>query len=156
MLRATTERTFCTFWLGNRLRDTTACDFSTSQLPKVVRTWCVLCILTWKCASRRNGVQFLISHLARWLCTRRFSELTFHHPEPQVIGKTQWIASFLPFRAPVSSFFSLFLFSALLTSWLLLSDSSHLCFSICPYCRKLDFETSFEYLSYLNRISIGF
>ena len=33
------------------LRATTACTFSTSQLPKVVRTWCVLCFLTWKCAS---------------------------------------------------------------------------------------------------------
>ena len=35
-----------------------ACTFSTSQLPKVVRTWCVLYILTWKCASRHNGVHF--------------------------------------------------------------------------------------------------
>ena len=47
---------FCTFWLGNVLRATTACTFSTSQLPKVVREWCVLYILTWKCASRHNGV----------------------------------------------------------------------------------------------------
>ena len=43
----------------------------------MVRTWCVLYILTWKCASRHNGVQFFISHLARWLRTRRFSEVTF-------------------------------------------------------------------------------
>ena len=49
---------FCTFWLGNVLRATTACTFSTSQLPKVVRHWGVLYILTWKCASRHNGVQF--------------------------------------------------------------------------------------------------
>ena len=49
---------FCTFSLGNVLRATTACTFSTSQLPKVVRTWCVLHILTWKCASRHNGVHF--------------------------------------------------------------------------------------------------
>ena len=48
----------CTFWLGNVLRATTACTFSTSQLPKVVRSWCVLYILTWKCASRHNGVHF--------------------------------------------------------------------------------------------------
>ena len=47
------------------------------KLPKVVRTWCVLYILTWKCASRHNGVQFFISHLASWLRTRRFSEPTF-------------------------------------------------------------------------------
>ena len=38
------------------LRATTACTFSTSQLPKVVREWCVLYILTSKCASRHNGV----------------------------------------------------------------------------------------------------
>ena len=68
---------FCTFWLQNVLRATTACIFSTSQLPKVVRTWCVLYILTSKCASRHNGVQFFISHLASWLRTRRFSEPTF-------------------------------------------------------------------------------
>ena len=68
---------FCTFWLGNVLRATTACTFSTSQLPKVVRSWCVLYILTWKCASRHNGVHFFISHLARCLRTRRFSEPTF-------------------------------------------------------------------------------
>ena len=49
---------FYTFWLGNVLRATTACTFSTSQLPKVVRTWCVLYILTSKCASRHNGVHF--------------------------------------------------------------------------------------------------
>ena len=68
---------FLTFWLRNVLRATTACTFSTSQLPKVVRQWCVLYILTWKCASRHNGVQFFISHLASWLRTRRFSEPTF-------------------------------------------------------------------------------
>ena len=40
------------------LRATTACTFSTTQLPKVVRSWCVLYIFTWKCASRHNGVHF--------------------------------------------------------------------------------------------------
>ena len=68
---------FCTFWLGNVLRATTACTFSTSQLPKVVRSWCVLYILTWEYASRHNCVQLFISHLASWLRTRRFSEPTF-------------------------------------------------------------------------------
>jgi len=52
---------FCTFWLRNVLRATTACTFSTSQLPKVVREWCALYILTCKCASRHNGVQFLLT-----------------------------------------------------------------------------------------------
>ena len=49
---------FCTFWLGNVLRATTAYAFSTSQVPKVVRSWCALYILTWKRASRHNGVHF--------------------------------------------------------------------------------------------------
>ena len=40
------------------LRATTACTFSTSQLPKVVREWCVFYILTSKRASRHNGVHF--------------------------------------------------------------------------------------------------
>ena len=68
---------FCTFSLSNVLRATTACTFSTSQLPKVVRSSGVLCIFTSKCASRHNGVQFFISHLASWLRTRHFSEPTF-------------------------------------------------------------------------------
>ena len=50
---------FLTFWLGNVLRATTACAFWTSQLPNVVRSWCVLYIFTSKCASRHNGVHFL-------------------------------------------------------------------------------------------------
>ena len=49
---------FCTFLLRNVLRATTACTFSTSQLPKVVRTPGVLPLLTSKCASRHNGVHF--------------------------------------------------------------------------------------------------
>ena len=57
---------------GHVLRATSACAFSTSQLPKVLRCWCVLHILTSECASRHNGVQFFISHLARWLRTHRF------------------------------------------------------------------------------------
>ena len=82
---------------------------------------CVLYILTSKCASRNNGVQFFICYLARWLRTRRFSEPTFDPPEPQIIGKTQCFATFLPFPASASSFFWLFLFSDLLSSSLLFS-----------------------------------
>ena len=103
---------FCTFWLPNVLRAKTACTFSTSQLPKVIRTWCVLYILTSKCASRHNGVQFssLIwphrSAPAAW----GGASLLFDPPVPQIIGKTQCFAAFLPFRAPASSFVWLFLF----------------------------------------------
>ena len=68
---------FCTFWLQNVLRATTACTFSTSQLPKVLRDRQFLTLLTSKCASRHNGVQFFISPVASWLRTHRFSEPTF-------------------------------------------------------------------------------
>ena len=68
---------FCTFWLGNVLRATTAFTFLTSQLPKVVRDRQFLTLLTSKCASRHNGVQFFIAPVASWLRTRRFSEPTF-------------------------------------------------------------------------------
>ena len=87
----------------NVLRATTACTFSTSQLPKVLRDPGVLYILTSKCVSRHNGVQFFLSHLASWLRTRRFSEpikpsgATNH-------WETHCFATFLPFRAPASSF----------------------------------------------------
>ena len=84
----------CAFWLRNPLRATTACTFSTLQLPKVVRQWCVLYI--------------------------------FDPPEPQIIGKTQWIVTFLPFRASASSFFWLFLFSDLLSSVTLPISTFHL------------------------------
>ena len=184
---------FLHFWLRNVLRATTACFFSTSQLPKVVRTWCALYMLISKCASRHNGVHFfdiatsksgpelrcfvhvdldmcfapqrraLFRHLnfQKWsehgvLCTFwlghvlratmvcKFSSLVwpdgsapaalasllFEPPEPQIIGKTQCFATFLPFRASASSFFWLFLFSDLLSSNLsLLSASALLCFS---------------------------
>ena len=49
---------FCTFWLGNVLLATAACNFSTSQLQKVLRSWQFFSIFTSKCASRHSGVQF--------------------------------------------------------------------------------------------------
>ena len=49
---------FCTFWLQNVLRATTACTFSTSQLPKLLRTPQFLTHFTSKCASRHNAVRF--------------------------------------------------------------------------------------------------
>ena len=38
------------------------------------------------------------------------ASLLFDPPEPQIIGKTQCFATFLPFRASVSSVLLLFLF----------------------------------------------
>ena len=238
---------FCTFWLGNVLRATTACTFSTSEPPKVVRTPSVFNILTSKCASRHNGVHFfdistaksaptmvcfahfdfqicftpqrralfrrrnvlyiltskcaschngvhffdiatsksgpklvcfvhfdfemcfapprraLFRHLncQKWSGAGVFStfwlrnvlrattacnfssliwpagsapaalaSLLFDPPEPQIIGKTQCFATFLPFHASASSFFLYSFSSTLLSSNLsLLSASSLLCFS---------------------------
>ena len=110
----------CTFSLGNVLRATTACTFSTSQLPKVVRPWCVLYILTWKCASRHNGVQLFISHLASWLRTRRFSEPTFRPSGAPNHWKNTVFHDF-PTFSRICIFFLLTLS--------LLSASSLLCFS---------------------------
>ena len=60
----------CTFWLRDVLRATQHALFHHLE-------WCALYVLTSKCASRHNSVQSFISHLARWLRTRRFSEPTF-------------------------------------------------------------------------------
>ena len=49
---------FLTFSLPHVLFATAACNFSTSELQKVVQTCGVLYILTSKCAFRHSGVQF--------------------------------------------------------------------------------------------------
>ena len=72
-----TSGVFVHFGSGNELHATTACTFSTSHFKKCSEPGVFLYILTWKCASRHNGVQFFISHLGSWLRTRRFSEPTF-------------------------------------------------------------------------------
>ena len=68
---------FCTFSLPDVLFATTACNFSTSELQKVLRDCGVLYIFTSKSAFRHSGVQFLISLLSTDLRTRRFNRLTF-------------------------------------------------------------------------------
>ena len=95
---------FLTFWLRNVLRATTACTFSTSQLLNVLQGWGALYILTWKCASRQWRAIFHLSF------GQLAASLLFDPPEPQIIGKTQCFATFLPFRAPPSSIFWDFLF----------------------------------------------
>ena len=128
------------------LRATTACTFSTSQLPKVVRTRCVLYILTSTCASRHNGVHFLDISTSKsgptWVCFVHFdfkfttactfscliwpagsapaalASLLFDPPEPQILEKHS-----------ESRLSYLFAHLHLLSSDLFSSDSSHLCFS---------------------------
>ena len=129
------------------------CTFSTSQLLKMLRSWGVLHMFTWKCASRalfrHRNFQKWSEHvvfcklglgnvlLATTACNfssliwpagsapAALASLLFDPPEPQIIGKTQCFATFLPFRTSASSFFWSFLF------WLF----SPLLFN-CPYCRK--------------------
>ena len=128
------------------LRATTACTFSTSQLPKVVRTWCVLYILTSKCASRQNGAHFFDSQLPKavrapgvlyiltckcasrhnsWLRTRRFSEATLRASGAPNYWKNTVFRDF-PTLSRICIFFLLTLLSSNLS---LLSASSLLCFS---------------------------
>ena len=145
---------FCTFWLQNVLLPTAACNISTSELQKVVRTWRVLYILTSKRASPYSGVQFFISPLNGHLRTRRFTAVTFRPSPPTNHWKTQHFATSLTFRVCGSSFYWLcifFLLTLLLFSAFSPSDSAALlCFFNCPYCRKLDFWTSFDDVSFLQ------
>ena len=85
-------------------------------------------ILTLKCASRHNGMHFfdiatsksgpnLASKHATTACNfsslicpggsapAALASLLFDPPEPQIIGKTQCFATFLPFCASAASFF---------------------------------------------------
>ena len=50
---------FFAFWLENVVRATAPYHFVGSERPKLPRDSSVLCILTWKCASRHSGVPFL-------------------------------------------------------------------------------------------------
>ena len=92
--------------------------------------------MTSKCASRHNGVQFFISHLASWLRTRRSSEPTFRPSGATNHWKHTVFRDFPTFsRICIIFFLTLSLLlcsfsSTLLSSNLsLLSTSSLLCFS---------------------------
>ena len=111
----------CTFWLRNLLCATTACTFSTSQFPKVVRTWGGLSFLSCKCASRHHGVQFF--HLSSG--QRRFSEPTFRPSGATNHWNNTMFCNFPTF----SRTWIFFLLRLSLLSSLLFSDSFHLCFS---------------------------
>ena len=94
-----------------------------------------------KCSERWVHLAFSLANALRTTTACNFSSLIWPHgsapaavasllfrpPEPQIIGKTQCFATFLPFRTPPSSIFWDFLFLMLFV--LLFSDSSHLCFS---------------------------
>ena len=72
---------FFAFSLPNVLFATAACNFWTLELQKWLRDCGVLCILTYKCASRHSAVPFFTCLLNSCLRTRRFSEATFRTSE---------------------------------------------------------------------------
>ena len=137
---ATKPTRFAHFWQGAQsLAPATQNDIWT------FRTWCVLYILTSKCASRHNGVhffdrcfahfdcvQFFITHLPSGLCTSGFSEPTFDPPASlHSVSRLSCLFAHLDLLS--SETFSFF-FPSL--AWLFPS----LLF-ICPYCRKFDFHS---------------
>ena len=126
---------FYHFSLANVRRATTACTFSTSELPKVVRTWPnVVCFVHFDfeaCFTPQQCALFRHLNSQKWsdaevfctfdfeLCfapqrralflpselrTRRLSEPTFRPSGTKSLEK-QCLATFLPCRAPGSSFF---------------------------------------------------
>ena len=106
----------------------------------MVREWCVLYILTWKCASRHNGVQFFISHLASWLRTRRFSEPTFRPSRATNHWKNTVNRDFPTFSRICIFFLLIFSLLTLLTSAFqlsILSEVSLLNF-LRPYIPYMD------------------
>ena len=147
------------------LRATTACTFSTSQLPKVVRQWCVLYIFTWKCASHHNGVHFFDISTSKsgptMVCFVHFDfETCFRHNGVQFF--ISHLASWLRTRRFSEPTFRLsgatnhwkntvfrdfptfprICIFFLLTLSLLLFSPLCLCpalLFICPYCRRFDF-----------------
>ena len=145
------------FWLRSVLRATTGRTFSTSQLTKVVRTWCFVIFLhiwTSKCASRHK-VCFVRFYFETCFAPQRraichpspdymplhlpllrgyFSTLRSHKSlEKHSVSWLSYLFAHLDhLSSETFSFWSSFFFSSPL--WLFPS----LLF-ICPYCRKFDF-----------------
>ena len=59
------------------------------HLPKLVRRWCALTLLTSECAYFLGFLRILASPSARWLRTHRFSEPT-QSSEKHSISRTSW------------------------------------------------------------------
>ena len=126
---------FCTFLLQNAFFATAACNFSTSELQKVVQTCGVLYIFTSKCAFRHSGVQFLISPLSSDLRTRRFNRPTFGLTRHTNHWKNTAFRDFSNIWRGCIFFLLTFALLHLLSRL----DYSTLLFN-CPYCRKFLFK----------------
>ena len=117
---------FFHFWLRNVRRATTACTFSTSQLPKVVWEWCVLYILTWKCASRHNGVHFF--------------DIWTSKSGPNLVFCTFWLGNVL--RATAACTFSTSQLPKVVRSWCFAHFVFEMCFA--PQRRALFRHLNFQ------------
>ena len=126
---------FLTFLLWNVLRATTACIFSTSQLPKVVRTWCGFCtfwlrnVLRATTACNLSSLICLAGSAPAALASLLFDLRSHKSAEKRSVS---WLSYLFAHLDLLSSENFSFFFSCLL--WLFPS----LLF-ICPYCRKFDF-----------------
>ena len=84
--------------LPNVLFATAACNFSTSELTKVLSECGVLYIFTSECAFRHSGVQFFDIRTSKVLRGRQFfniftSECAFHHSGMQFFDIRTWKSS---------------------------------------------------------------
>ena len=95
------------------------------QLPKVARTHQFFYTFDLEMCFAPQWLQFFISHLASWLRTLRFSEPTFRPSGATNHWKNTVFRDFPIF----SRAWTFFLLSLSLSSSLLFSDSSQLCFS---------------------------
>ena len=159
------------FLFGNLLRATTACTFSTSQLPKVPETptcfyqfdFEICFVPQWRAIFQQLNFQKCFRHevfLAFWplnlfrtaaacnfwsliwwdSCAPAALASLLFQPSRATIHWKNTVPRDFSSSSTTFSFFWFFLFSDLLSSSsLLFSDSSHLCFPICSYCRKFDF-----------------
>ena len=127
---------FCTCSLQNVLLATAACNFSTSQLQKVVRTCSERHILIENVLLATAACNFWFLLWPHDSAPAALASLLFDSPDTRIIEKTQHFATSLTFGAGESSFFWLsrycifFLLTLLHLLTLLSSDfTSSICFS---------------------------
>ena len=116
---------FLVFWLANVLRATAACHFSTSQLPKVVRT---LAILWMICVSAGSKSRLAKAAGAEVAAQSRQEKLHAAVARSRFeVEKTQRLVTFLTFHACCSSFYWLSRNCIFFLLTLLLFSAFHLC-----------------------------
>ena len=111
---------FFTFWLPNVLPATAPCTFSTSLLRKVLRAWGAFDIWLLHVLRTTTTCNSWSLIWPNGSAPAALASLLFDPPELQNIGKTQFFPTFLPVRAPASSFF--WLYSSLIFFLILFSS----------------------------------